>query len=132
MRPTGTPSWSSASARSRIPQLPGTPAQLWAVGGGKGGIGKSFIASNLATIAARLGCRVVLIDVDFGGANLHTCLGVRSAARVNLSDYLEHRVADFEKLAIETPVPGLRLILGTLAHTGTAKTNPEQRIRIVE
>jgi flagellar biosynthesis protein FlhG len=133
---TGTPSWSitseSGPRAARAATLASAPAQIWSVGGGKGGIGKSFIASNMATVAARSGARVVLIDVDFGGANLHTCLGVRTAARVNLSDYLEERVGDLEKVAIETPVPGLRLILGTLGHTGTARTNPEQRLRMME
>jgi flagellar biosynthesis protein FlhG len=135
MHPTGTPSWLSTSQRvgsGSVAAVPRGTAQLWSVGGGKGGIGKSFIAANLATVAARSALRVVLIDVDFGGANLHTCLGVRTVARVNLSDYLEQRVVDLEKVAIETPVPGLRLILGTLAHTGTARTNPEQRLRLVD
>jgi len=106
-------------------------AAVWAVGGGKGGIGKSFIASNSATVLARLGLRVILIDVDFGGANLHTCLGVRGTQRVNLSDYFEDRVASLEAAAVETSVPGLRLILGTLGHTGTANTTRTQRTQLV-
>jgi len=130
---TGTPN-SLNSARSRAPRsepvdpvpVPGG-ASIWAVGGGKGGIGKSFISANAATIAARSGMRVILIDCDLGGANLHTCLGVRGTPeRTNLSDVLEDRVVDLDKIAVETPVPGLRLILGALGHTGTAQTNHEQ------
>ncbi|MFQ5514170.1 MAG: P-loop NTPase [Myxococcota bacterium] len=105
---------------------------MWAIGGGKGGIGKSFLAVNFATVAARTGRRVVLIDADLGGANLHTCLGLRGGERINLSDYLHDRIVDLEKAAIDTPVPGMRLILGTLGHTGAAETSAEQRERLVE
>jgi flagellar biosynthesis protein FlhG len=101
------------------------------VGGGKGGIGKSFLVANLATVAARSGRRVILIDADLGGANLHTCLGVRAGERVSLSDYFEDRVVDLEKVAIETPIPGLRLILGALGHTGKAETTQEQRATLL-
>jgi len=102
------------------------------VGGGKGGIGKSFLVANLATVAARSGRRVILIDADLGGANLHTCLGVRAGERISLSDYFEDRVVDLEKVAIETPIPGLRLILGALGHTGKAETTQEQRASLLK
>ena len=101
------------------------------MGGGKGGIGKSFLVANLATVAARSGRRVILIDADLGGANLHTCLGVRAGERISLSDYFEDRVVDLEKVAIETPIPGLRLILGALGHTGKAETTQEQRATLL-
>ncbi len=135
MRRTGTPSWLSVrrgeptlgSEADNFVVAPPPPARVWAVGGGKGGIGKSFLVANLATVAARSGKRVILIDADLGGANLHTCLGVRAGERVSLSDYLEDRVLELEKVAIETPVPGLRLILGALGHTGKAETTAEQR-----
>ena len=105
MRFTGTPSWLTARRPGSGPvreDRPSTTAserrlRIWALGGGKGGIGKSFLAANLATVAARTGRRVLLVDADLGGANLHTCLGVRSGTRVNLSDYLCERVVDLEK-----------------------------------
>jgi flagellar biosynthesis protein FlhG len=97
------------------------------MGGGKGGIGKTFFAANLATIAARAGRRVIGIDADLGGANLHTTLGVRGASRVNLSDYFDDRVVDLEKAAVETPIPGLRLILGALGNAGQTDTTADQR-----
>jgi flagellar biosynthesis protein FlhG len=44
------------------------------VGGGKGGIGKSVIAANLAMVLARLGFHTLLIDADLGGSDLHNML----------------------------------------------------------
>jgi flagellar biosynthesis protein FlhG len=104
---------------------------VWAVGGGKGGIGKSFLVANLGAVAASLGWRVILVDADLGGANLHTCLGVRGGSRVNLSDYLEDRIVDLEKATIDTPVPGMRLILGALGHVGARETTRAQRSELL-
>lgn len=133
MRLTGTPSWLTARRRREADgsDLAGRASpyarRVWAVGGGKGGIGKTFLAVNLAAVAARTGRQVVLVDLDLGGANLHTALGVRGGERVNLSDYLDDRVVDLEKASVETPIPKLRLILGALSHTGAAETTQEQR-----
>ena len=97
MRLTGTPSWRSArrdTSSSRGVQRGGPRPlpQVWAFGGGKGGIGKTFLAANLGATVALAGRRVVLADLDLGGGNLHTCLGVRTGSRVNLLAYLDHRV----------------------------------------
>ena len=105
--------------------------QVWAFGGGKGGIGKTFLAANLGATVALAGRRVVLADLDLGGGNLHTCLGVRTGSRVNLLDYLDHRVDELEKVAIETAIPGMRLILGALSHPGAAETTRGQRIEML-
>jgi len=48
---------------------------IWTIGGGKGGSGKSFITANVGICLAKSGLRVILIDADLGGANLHTFLG---------------------------------------------------------
>ncbi len=89
---------------------PGNPgARLLAVGGGKGGVGKTFIAANLATALARLGKRVVIVDADLEGPNLHTCLGV-STPRHSLADFVSEREEDLGKLLVDTSIPNLKLI----------------------
>ena len=40
--------------------------EIWAIGGGKGGTGKSFIVGNLGIYLAKMGKQVILIDVDLG------------------------------------------------------------------
>ncbi|MBW1998370.1 MAG: P-loop NTPase, partial [Deltaproteobacteria bacterium] len=54
---------------------------IWAVGGGKGGVGKSIICSLLAFWLARLDKKVILVDLDLGGASLHTLMGIRTPSR---------------------------------------------------
>ncbi|MDD4112073.1 MAG: P-loop NTPase, partial [Herbinix sp.] len=51
---------------------------------GKGGVGKSSIAVNLAIALSRLGKRVVIIESDFGLANIEVMLGIRPT--YNLAD----------------------------------------------
>jgi flagellar biosynthesis protein FlhG len=46
------------------------------VASGKGGVGKSHLAANLALALGERGCRVLLVDADFSQANLDLLLGV--------------------------------------------------------
>ena len=51
--------------------LPGTSprSRITAITSGKGGVGKTFIAANLAAALARMGQRVLVLDADLGLAN---------------------------------------------------------------
>ena len=101
-------------------------ARILSVGGGKGGVGKTFVAANLAVSLARLGKRVVAVDCDLEGANLHTTLGVQTP-RTSLGDFVAQREDDLVKLLVDTPVAGLQLIAGTHAHLGDAQPNRPDR-----
>ena len=46
------------------------------IASGKGGVGKSVITANLAVNLAERGYKVIAADLDLGGSNLHTCLGL--------------------------------------------------------
>ncbi|MEX1665684.1 MinD/ParA family ATP-binding protein [Zhongshania arctica] len=52
--------------------------QVIAVSGGKGGVGKSNVAINLSVALAENGSRVVLLDADFGLANVDVLLGLKA------------------------------------------------------
>src|SRR5438105_14682587 len=81
-----------------------------AVGGGKGGVGKSLVAANVGVFLATLGKRVTVVDASFGAPNLHLFAGVPRPAR-SLYEALEGGVA-LADVAVPTHVPGLRLISG--------------------
>ena len=101
-----------------------------AVGGGKGGVGKTFISANLAVTLARMGHRVVAVDADLEGANLHTCLGV-ATPEVSLADFVAQREDDLRKLLVSTPERGLQLLAGTHAHLGDAQPSHLRRVRLM-
>lgn len=61
-------------------------ARVITVTSGKGGVGKSSIAVNLAVQMKRLGKRVVVLDADFGLANVEVMLGIRP--QFNLADLM--------------------------------------------
>ncbi|MGE3260507.1 MAG: P-loop NTPase [Bacteriovoracia bacterium] len=86
--------------------------QIWAIGGGKGGVGKTLITANFAIALARAGASVVLVDLDLGGANLHTCLGLEQSNNKTLTDLFSPDVKNLNDLAAPTNIPNLSLISG--------------------
>jgi flagellar biosynthesis protein FlhG len=100
-----------------------------AVGGGKGGVGKSLVSANLAAALAASGRRCVVIDGDLGGANLHTLLGV-SRPRYSLSHLLDGDVSSLEDLMVQTSVRNLWLVSGNQALLGMANLRHPQKGRL--
>jgi len=112
----------------RSTDLPATGRRVFSIGGGKGGVGKSLVSVNLATYLAQLGRRVVLVDADPTGANLHLAVGAEERAAQNpaqpeVENSIEH------SLAI-TDVPGLRLLTASVdpSETGSLKSARKARM----
>ena len=61
-------------------------ARVITVTSGKGGVGKTSFSVNLAIQLHRLGKRVVVLDADFGLANIEIMLGIRP--KYNLADLM--------------------------------------------
>ena len=102
---------------------------IWPIGGGKGGSGKSFLAGNLGLWLAKQGHRTLLIDADFGAANLHTMIGIPYQSK-SLSDFLNKKVQTLEETVIETRIPNLFLISGAGNNLDTANMAYEQKMKI--
>lgn len=64
---------------NRRPGGPGDRTRIYAVGSGKGGVGKSSITANLAVALAASGRRVALLDADVWGYSVPQLFGVRQA-----------------------------------------------------
>ena len=54
-------------------------SRIIAVSSGKGGVGKSVVATTLALVLAKNGCRVGLFDLDFTGPSTHIILGAQKS-----------------------------------------------------
>jgi flagellar biosynthesis protein FlhG len=76
-----------------------------AVGGGRGGVGKTLLTVNLAVYFAQLGREVVVCDTDPFGSNLHAVLGLETPPIVT-SEALDEGKAQ----PVPTIVPGLRIL----------------------
>jgi len=110
--------------------VPRSRRQIWSLGGGKGGIGKSLLTASLGWQLARMGKRVVLVDADLGGANLHTCIGLPHPER-GLGDFIQRRAERIEDVLMETGHPGLRLISGASDFLGAANIKYAQKVRVL-
>jgi flagellar biosynthesis protein FlhG len=107
----------------------GNPRRVTAVGGGKGGVGKSIVAQSLAVYMAQLGKRVILVDADPSGANLHLSLGVERPGSSYATPHGELDEA-IERALVPTNVPGLRMLVAPIepSASGTIKTSRKARL----
>lgn len=85
--------------------------QVWAIGGGKGGVGKSMLASSLAVALSKTGNKVAALDLDLGAANLHTLLGI-DLPKQSLSDFFNGRQLHLNECLVKTGIPNLEIISG--------------------
>ncbi len=84
---------------------------ILAIGGGKGGVGKSILSANLAAKLGQVGFRVLLVDLDIGSANLHTYFGLPIPQRT-LADYVLFQQCSFEDVLCNTPNKNVYLLAG--------------------
>jgi flagellar biosynthesis protein FlhG len=94
----------------RVPEPVDVPTIL-AVGGGKGGVGKSIISANLSTLLVAQGFKVLVVDLDLGCSNLHTQFGLPPAKKT-LVDYLVRKNCTFFESITQGPNNNLGILAG--------------------
>jgi len=104
--------------------------KIIAIGGAKGGIGKSIIVANLSVLLASKGFRVTAVDLDLGGANLHLCLGNKVLLQNNINDFLRKRVDSLQDIAIKSEY-GPYLIGGDSAQLGAANIDFGRKLKLL-
>ncbi len=99
-----------------------------AVTGGKGGIGKTSIAINIAIALADLNKKVMLLDADFGLSNVDVMLGLR--ARNNLHHVL-HKQCNIEDVVIPGP-HGIQIIPAASGVAEMANLSAHEHMGIID
>ena len=118
------------------PSLPSGPLgdgapRIVSVGGGRAGVGKTLLAANLGIYLAQIGKRVVVVDADVGGANLHTLVGI-PRPRLPLSAVVRARKHSLEEALVDTTIPGLQLLSGGGDSYGVANLRPGDKALLVQ
>ncbi|MBK8255384.1 MAG: helix-turn-helix domain-containing protein [Polyangiaceae bacterium] len=106
------------------PDNPGVGARVRrviAVGGGRGGVGKTLLSVNLAVYFAQLGREVVLCDADPFGSSMFTVLGLVAPPVVS-PDAAEEGAVE----PVTTSVPGLRLMPVAIDTTTMTQVRPSR------
>ncbi len=102
-------------------------ARVIAVTSGKGGVGKSSVSINLAVQFTKMGKKVIILDADFGLANIEVMFGV--IPKYNLSDLM---IAGREIDEIITEGPeGIKFISGGSGIAKLVNLDKEQVKRLV-
>ena len=96
-----------------------------AVGGGKGGIGKSIVCTNLALGMALSGQKVIIMDTDFGASNLHALLGIKNPAH-GFQDFFNEKISNKKSLLIDTGISNLKFVSGAGDNPGIANIDSEK------
>jgi len=98
-----------------------------AVTGGKGGVGKTNVAANLAVICADMGKRTLLLDADLGLANVDLILGLQP--QHTLADVINGHCA-IEDILLEGP-GGVLVVPAASGHSQMAALQPRQHAGLV-
>jgi flagellar biosynthesis protein FlhG len=106
-----------------------TPKKVWTFAGGKGGTGKTAITANIGVALATMGYRVILVDADLGGANLHTILNIKHPDRT-LADFLSRKFNNLVEILLPTPSENIRLISGGSDIVGLANIPFQSKVRL--
>jgi ATP-binding protein involved in chromosome partitioning len=110
------PAGAAAARRAQPGHQPGQPAapllpdveHVVAVASGKGGVGKSTVAANLAVSLAAMGYRVGIVDADIYGPSMPMMFGITERPRIEAN-----QVIPFERYGVKV------MSLGFVVETDT-------------
>jgi flagellar biosynthesis protein FlhG len=120
-----------AEGHLKSPAATSSAKRIITVGGGKGGVGKSVVSSNLAVAMAQNGSRVVLVDCDLGAANQHVLFGI-DRPKSGLQSLIDRTIDSLDDALTPTALPNLHLVAGTGAAVGAANITHGEKQRIMK
>jgi flagellar biosynthesis protein FlhG len=103
---------------------------IWPVAGGKGGTGKSTLTANMGVGLSLLGYKVIIVDGDLGGADLHLFFDQVSPPR-SLSTFLTREVTSLSDVLQPTPNENLRIVCGGSELVGMANLSYAAKAKLI-
>ncbi|MGI9257148.1 MAG: AAA family ATPase [Salinispira sp.] len=107
-----------------------TKTKIIPIAGGKGGVGKTEFCANLGVHLGQLGYKVILIDLDLGGSNLHSTLGLKNKS-VGVGNFLSDRNLNFNNLISQTHYSNVGFIPGDVLVAGTPNLGFAQKQSLI-
>ncbi len=104
--------------------------QIIALASGKGGVGKSLLAANMAIGLADMGKKVILADLDLGGSNLHLVIG-QSPSTLTLGSFINTPGKNIEEIVQDTDYKNLRFISGEGDIPGAANISYPKKKKMI-
>ena len=114
--------------RMKMLESEGALGKSIAVVSGKGGVGKSNFSTNFATLLAKDGKKVVILDMDIGMGNIHILIGEN--VKCSLKDYLEGNLS-IQEVMYEGP-NDLQYISGGSGMSAILEWSGEMFNRLIE
>ena len=102
--------------------------QVISVTSGKGGVGKTAVAANIAIVLARSGKKVLIIDADLGLANVDVVFGL--TPQFNLNHFFAGEKT-LDEIVVEGP-EGVCILPAGSGLQATTHLSPEQRMRFLD
>ncbi|AAZ97881.1 flagellar biosynthesis switch protein [Thiobacillus denitrificans ATCC 25259] len=109
------------AATTRLPLKP--PGKVVAITSGKGGVGKTFVAANIAAALAKRGHKVLVLDADLGLANLDVVLNLYP--KLTLHDVFTGK-ATLEEAILPAP-GGFSVLLAGSGMVEYSRLTPDMR-----
>jgi len=107
------------------------PPTILAIGSGKGGVGKTVIAASMGLGLAMLKRRVVVVDADLGGANLHTVMGIDKPS-ITYNNFLNKEYKKLDEILIKYPdFENLKVLCGASGSYGIANLEYYQKMKFI-
>lgn len=104
--------------------------QIIAVASGKGGVGKSLLAANMAIGLSKNNKKVILADLDLGGSNLHLIIGQNPTVE-GLGSFLNNPKQKIENIVHPTDYENLSFISGEGEVPGAANITTPQKKKLI-
>jgi len=101
------------------------------IASGKGGVGKSVITANLAIALANEGYSTVAVDLDLGGSNLYSYLGLDNIYH-GIGDFLNSKQGKLTDYIVQTHFPNLKFLSGERRITFMANLPHAQKVKLIK